>query len=309
LNEKGVPTKKGKGVWHRQVVRQILMNETYTGIFYHNKWNTEGMLSNQYKGKDEKVSMTHRPREEWIGVEVPTIIEKDIFEYAQRLMKESRRRWAGHSKNTYLLSGLVRCGDCGNTMTGRRAKNWGTYVLEYTDIKNTAGAKNQGCGSRIKCEDLDVFVWGTFVNLMSTQGQSLSEVAATKEVGEITSFEQGELERIESELERVKTGRKRLLNFMTNNADVIDEADIRNQLKEMKDKEDHLLKLKEETAALLENMQNEEFNEEILNETIEQYLREDNPELLTIECKQEYLRKVFREIRVYASGKVEFIRM
>jgi site-specific DNA recombinase len=309
LMDKCVPTKKGKGVWHRQVVRQILMNETYTGVFYHNKWNTEGMLANKYRDNDEKISMTHRPREDWIAVECPAIIDKETFVFAQKLLKESRRRWAGTSKNQYLLSGLVRCGDCHNTMTGRRSKNWGTYIFEYSDQKNTAGAKNRGCGNKIKCEDLDAFVWEMFVNLMTTKGQSLSEVAATYEAEETVSFEESELERIENELDRIKSGRKRLLNFLTLNADVVDEDDIRNQLKELKEKEEQLLKIKEEIAALLDSMQNEEFNEEILNETVEQFLQEDNPELLPLEIKQEYLRKIFREIRVHASGKVEFIRM
>ncbi|TYS68841.1 recombinase family protein [Sutcliffiella horikoshii] len=309
LMDKGIPTKKGKGVWHRQVVRQILMNETYSGVYYHNKWNTEGMLGNKYKGKDERIPMTKRPKEEWIPVEVPPIVEKETFEYAQKLLKESRRRWAGHSKNKYLLSGLLRCGDCGNTLTGRRTKNWGKYVLEYTDIKNTAGAKNPGCGNRIKCEELDEFVWNTFVNLMTTKGQVVAEAAVTVEEEETQSFEQGELERIEAELERIKMARQRLINFMVNNADIVDEEDIRNQMKELKSKEEHLTKLKEEVIEMLQNRQHEEFNEEILNETIEQYLREDNPQLLTIERKQDYLRKVFREIRIYSNGKVEFIRL
>ncbi|MCQ6278758.1 zinc ribbon domain-containing protein [Bacillus sp. EB600] len=34
-----------------------------------------------------------------------------------------------------LLSGLLCCGDCGNAMTGRKAKNWGKYVYEYTCLR------------------------------------------------------------------------------------------------------------------------------------------------------------------------------
>lgn len=310
LMDKKIPTKKGKGVWHRQVVRQILLNETYSGVYYHNKWNTEGMLGNKYKqDKDEKIPMTKRPKEEWIPVEVPAIIEKKTFEKAQRLMKESRRRWAGHSKNTYLLSGLVRCGECGNTMTGRRHKNWGTYILEYSDIKNTAGAKKRGCGNRVKCEELDEYAWNYFVDLMTSRSQiSNQEVAASIEETSL-SFEQSELERIKNEIERIKTARKRLLNFMVNNADIVDEEEIRNQLKELKESEEQFLKLKEETSEMLEKSKDEGFQDEILSETVEQFIHEDSIESLTLERKQEYLRKVFREIRVYSDGKIEFIRL
>ncbi|WP_166238500.1 recombinase family protein [Paenibacillus turpanensis] len=308
LSDKRVPTKRG-GVWHRQTVRQILMNETYTGVFYHNKWNTEGMLGNKYRGNKEKVPMTLRPREEWIPVQCPAIIERETFDYAQKLLKESRRRWAGSPKREYLLSGLVRCGDCGNTMPGRRSKNWGKYVTEYTDVKNTAGAKKRGCGKRIKCEELDNFVWETFVNLMVTRGEAAAEAAVASEEDEKASYEQNELERITAELERIKVARQRLIKFLTNNMDVVDEDDVREQLKDLKANEESLLKQKDEIIALLESQQYEEVNEEILNETIEQYLTEESPQLLTIERKQEYLRKVFREIRVYESGKVEFIRL
>lgn len=308
LMDKGIPTKKGKGVWHRQVVRQILMNETYSGVFYHNKWNTEGMLGNKYKDKDERIPMTLRPRDEWIPVECPAIVDRKTFDYAQSLLKESRRRWAGNSKNTYLLSGLVRCGECGNTLTGRRTKNWGKYVFEYSDIKNTAGAKNRGCGNRVKCEELDEYVWNYFVDLMTSRSESANqEIAATIEENSL-SFEESELERIENEIEKIKKARKRLLNFMVNNSDIVDEDEIRNQLKELKVKEAHFLKLKEETAEILEKGKDDDFQDEILSETVEQFLQEDNVESLTLERKRDYLRKVFREIRVYSDGKIEFIR-
>jgi len=308
LMDKGVPTKRGS-VWHRQVVRQILMNETYTGVFYHNKWNTEGMLGNKYRGNKEKVSMKLRPRDEWIPVECPAIIEREKFDYAQKLLKESRRRWAGNPKREYLLSGLVRCGDCGNTMTGRHSKNWNKYIAEYTDIKNTAGAKQRGCGKRIRCEELDDFVWGTFVNLMTTRGQAAAEAAATTEESEQLAFEQNELERVTAELERIKAARQRLIKFLTNNMDVVDEDDIREQLKDLKGNEEKLLQYKNELLSLLESQKYEEQNIEILNETIEQFLAEASPEALPIERKQEFLRKVFREIRIYDNGKVEFYNL
>lgn len=309
LMEKGIPTKKGKGIWHRQVVRQILMNETYTGVFYHNKWKTEGILKNKYVTEDdEKVKVELRSPEEWIPVEVPAIIDKKTFDHAQKLLKESRRRWSRTTKHTYLLSGLLRCGDCGNTMTGRNAKNWDKYVFEYHDIKNTAGAKNRGCGSKIKCEHLDAFVWENFVNFMTTKGKVLAEASATEEIATATTFEESEFQRIESELEKIKTGRKRLISFMAANADIVDEEDIRNQLKELKITEEKLLKTKEEIAQSIEEIQSEDYNEEIFNEVVEEFLISES-ESLTVEKKRHFLRKVVREIRVYSDGRVDFVRM
>ncbi|WP_253805446.1 recombinase family protein [Fictibacillus arsenicus] len=66
LSNKGIPTKRGAKVWHRQVVRQLLMNQVHTGKFHQNRWNTEGMLGNKYKSKEDRVPMKERPKEEWI---------------------------------------------------------------------------------------------------------------------------------------------------------------------------------------------------------------------------------------------------
>lgn len=312
LTENGVPTKRDVGVWHRQVVRQILMNRAYIGEFYQNRWNTEGMLGNRFKSKEDRISMTLRPVEEWILVPCPAIIETDVFEYAQKLIEESRRRSSGAPKNEYFLSGLVRCGDCGNTMTGRKSKNWGKYIFEYTDTKNTAGAKYRGCGSKIKCEDLDSFVWDTFVNVMINKGAVLAEAAAASENAlgnEVMRYEELEQQRINNELERVKTGRKKLLNFMMNNSDVIDEEEIRNQLKELKEKEERLREDLEQIIQQLRHFEDEKFSEEVLLETVEQFLQQSAPESLSLSEKRDFVRRIFREIRVYRDGKVEFIRI
>src|SRR5690625_7740203 len=41
LTDIGVPTARGGKVWHRQVVRQMLMNESYKGTFFINKYDTD----------------------------------------------------------------------------------------------------------------------------------------------------------------------------------------------------------------------------------------------------------------------------
>ncbi len=74
LTELGVPTKRGAKKWHRQVVRQILSNRTYLGEFYQNKWDTSS----------GRVCL--RPREEWILIPCPAIIEPDTFEQVQLIL-------------------------------------------------------------------------------------------------------------------------------------------------------------------------------------------------------------------------------
>lgn len=74
LTKAGVPTKRGASRWHRQVVRQILSNRTYVGEFYQNKWDT----SNN--------TVRLRPREEWIFIPCPPIIEPETFDKTQLIL-------------------------------------------------------------------------------------------------------------------------------------------------------------------------------------------------------------------------------
>ena len=74
LTVQGVPTKRGARLWHRQVVRQILSNRTYIGEFYQNRWDTT------------QRPIRPRPKEEWIYIPCPAIIEREVFDQVQQAL-------------------------------------------------------------------------------------------------------------------------------------------------------------------------------------------------------------------------------
>lgn len=294
LTEQGVPTKKGAAVWHRQVVRQILLNQSYTGEHNQNRWNTEGMLGNRYKEKEDRIPMKERPTDEWIHTSIPPIISEFQFEHAQRLIGESKRRFAKESLRDYLLSGLVRCGECGNTMTGKRAKNWAKYQLEYTDIKNYAGAKHKGCGMRVKCEDLDKSVWDTVLNWLNQPDQIAAAMAEEEEY----TFEKTEMIRIEKDIEKTRNGRKRLIKLFSDGIEDLGEEEIRSELKELTEKEEKLKKQYEELDKKINNLKNMEYSKNMLQEAVDYFVNK-NPELLTVEDRKELIRSVVKEVKVF----------
>jgi site-specific DNA recombinase len=296
LTAQGIPTKRNASQWHRQVVRQILMNPVYTGRFYQNKWNTEGMLGNQFaKTDEEKVRMTQRPKEDWIEIKCPVIIDEDTFKLAKLKLESSRRRWAGKSKQKYMLSGLLRCADCGNTMTGRRSKNWGVYILQYTDIKNTAGAKNKGCGHIVKCEELDNIVWDDFKETLLQRKEHLLNADLDKKQDEFT-LEQIEMQRIESELQRIEKGKRNLLKLVMTMDEVDD--DIQEQLKELKENEKQLELKKAKILEVIKSQ--EESTSESVNEILDKVTELiEKKEDFTIEEKREILRRCVREIHIH----------
>ncbi|OKP97664.1 recombinase family protein [Paenibacillus sp. P46E] len=295
LTSKGVPTKRGASMWHRQVVRQIIMNRAYIGEFYQNRWNTEGMLGNKHRNDEEKIPMKERPKDEWILLPCPPLIDEAQFEHAQILLSESRRRWAQKSKHPYLLSGLLRCGDCGNTMTGRLSNNWGKKVPEYTDIKNTAGAKSKGCGRRIKAHLIEEQVWDQVTTWLNNPDEI---AAALQEEKTKEPFETAEIMRIEKEIEKTKNSRKKLIKLFSVSEDAIAEEDIRQELKELTQKEEGLNAQLIELSHMLNSAQNTEYNIHVLMEAVQHYLSKGQAEL-TFEEKRDLIRQVVREIRVY----------
>jgi site-specific DNA recombinase len=297
LTRLGIPTKKNAAAWSKQVIRQILMNRTYIGEFYHNRWNTEGMLGNKYKDFSERIPIRKRPEKEWIMVSCPPIIEKDVFLYAQEILEQSRRRWAGTSKRNYLLSGLLRCGICGNTMTGRKSSNWGKCIYEYTDKKRTAGASHQGCGTRIMAEELESTVWTFILQLLIQESHRVDEHVASKEKV-LASFEEIELNRINKELNTIASGRKNLIHALTRIARELGEADIeeiRRQIRQLRDTEEQLLERKEEIQAWQQSQKEDLLHPNIAQRAVQYYLSE-NKHLITPQDKKNLIRMLIREI-------------
>lgn len=295
LTEKQVSTKKNTGVWHRQVVRQILMNKTYIGEFYQNKWNAEGMLANK-TDSEVYVPVSKRPKKEWILIPCPPIINREKFEYAQKLIQESRRRWAKKSRHKYLLSGLVRCGECSNTMTGRKGKNWGRYEYEYTDKKNYSGAKNPGCGQRIKCIDLDTIVWDKVLEWLKDT-EKISDAAEKESKSSGVSYEEAELERVEKELKKIEMSKKRMLDlYAQSDEDIM--GDVKKTLMELKEKEKNLIIQKNKVEEELADLNQMNHIKNILREAVDYYFNK-NPGGLTFEDKQKIIRSIVREVRVF----------
>ena len=126
LNEKGVPTRGGRG-WSLVTVRDVLRNRSYLGT---------------YTRFGLRVPANH-----------PAIIDRDDFRLAQEKMERGRtRRRASHPSEPFLLSGLAYCANCGNRMMGvSRRQGWrrkdGTSSVGQYRYYQCQSRANQGtCG-------------------------------------------------------------------------------------------------------------------------------------------------------------------
>ncbi|MFA5127247.1 MAG: recombinase family protein [Patescibacteria group bacterium] len=111
LEEKGIKTHLGLKLWDTEKLRHILTNTTYYGIKYFNKTKYEKKPEKSiYKIKYGK--RIEKDKSEWIAVKVPAIISKGLFDKVQKRLDKNKKVYKKKSEEQ-LLSGLIRCGNCG----------------------------------------------------------------------------------------------------------------------------------------------------------------------------------------------------
>jgi hypothetical protein len=108
------------------------------------------------------------PREEWIAIPVPAIVDAGLFETVQAQLDENRRRKRdGRRRLGWLLQGLVVCRQCGyafygkmarGTVGGRQPADYGYYRCTGTDAYRFGGQAL--CGNRsVRSDKLEQAVW------------------------------------------------------------------------------------------------------------------------------------------------------
>ena len=110
LNEDGVSSPKGKR-WGRGQVHRLLTNEIYTGTLV---WGTNGKYH-----RDSGLAPVR------VANAFPGIIDPPTFQALQSDLRGRAPRVAAPRRvsSPYLLSGLLRCAECGASMYGMAAKS------------------------------------------------------------------------------------------------------------------------------------------------------------------------------------------
>jgi len=292
LTNIGIPTARGGKVWHRQVVRQILLNESYTGTYYQNKYDTEGDYVNKQAGEAYEAGKL-RPREEWIEMNIPRIIPQEQFEFAQVLLKQSRRRYESLQKHSYLLSGLVRCGRCGETMNGRKRKSHGKNYYVYECRKNYAGAKSRGCGRMMSENKLNNHVWKQMFSFINNPVQVTNyEKVPVKKI-----YIEDEINHLKERIENTKRGRSRLLTLVSMSEEELDIEEIKDKIRELQHYEEELRKHLEKLQSENVDVHTIENTTRLLEKALEYYMTLNGENLNTKE-KQKILRMIIEEVEV-----------
>ncbi|MDP9365381.1 MAG: recombinase family protein [Chloroflexota bacterium] len=103
--------------WDPHTVARILRNETHKGVWH---WNKTRRVK-----RGDRVVQEPRPREDWLTLAVPAIVDDAIWERAQGQLDRNKTTARRNAKREYLLRGLVTCPSCGRRWTGRYKNHLG----------------------------------------------------------------------------------------------------------------------------------------------------------------------------------------
>jgi site-specific DNA recombinase len=188
-----------------------LINTAYYGDFRYGKKN---YVDGKGKGIDTPDAI--------IIIPVPPIISQETFEIAQRKMIDIRRKWGGLKRNEYLLSGIITCTDCGNTMTGVARNNWGKKGRGYTCRKSGSTSLKLGCHpvKVIEASALEESIWEKIKGLLTDPKQLIAEIK--ENIPQQNSFFD-ELGRIEIRQKETEKGRNNLIEAISSGYLELDE--------------------------------------------------------------------------------------
>lgn len=216
LNDRGIPSPKGKQ-WAKGTVSRICRNQTYTGVLHLNQYNSEGMKANRYRPENERLSTSIRPKDQWIPIDVPRIIDDVLWRRVQEQRRRAKRLHPGTSKANYLLSGLCRCGLCGYTIHGFLTRPKGKMRRYYV-----CTTRNPGIRDVPKCEQpyhpadgLEKAVWKQVASWIRNPESLQEALRGQNEAADAPSkLARDEKQMLEDTLAKATKERARLLDVL-----------------------------------------------------------------------------------------------
>ena len=164
LTDEEIPTQTGKLTWLQSRVHHILGNATYTGSWVYGKY--------RHVSTEDGMNVYDQPRDTWIEIPVPQVIDDKTWERAQKLKKQRSIKAKRNTKVLYLLQHLLKCGECGRNFHTRAS--WTTtsvrkgkaYTYELTTPRryymcNGTLSLRLRCRERpyIRAEQLEEPIW------------------------------------------------------------------------------------------------------------------------------------------------------
>ncbi|HWA28086.1 MAG TPA: recombinase family protein [Lacunisphaera sp.] len=219
LEKQGVLSPSGHKRWSASTVKTMLDNPAYKGAAAYGK-TCRGPLRSRLRpirgssgiprgGR----SIYHAPREQWISIAVPAIVEQSLFEQVAEQLEENRKRFRQRRSGAiHLLQGLLMCVHCGYGCYGTQSHSskYGYY--------RCVGSQPYRCGGKALCsvkavrqDMLDEAVWNDVRQLLSDPARVHRELQRRID-GEDAQAQQQTHKKLQSQTNKLRRGIARLID-------------------------------------------------------------------------------------------------
>ena len=241
---------------------------------------------------------TARPREEWIELPVPAIVELGVFEQAQRRRAENRRFSGRKTIEPTLLQGLCVCAECGYTM-GRNSGSGGRpgrrHYYRCHGIDGWRRPQGAVCDNPpVRADTLDTAVWNEALALLEHPELIQSEINRRLAAANETVSHDRRVEALRVEARGIQAQTRRLL-------DAYQEGLV--GLDELRERNGPLQTRQRAILSELDALQTAKLDREsqlALATTVQRFLERmrDAARSLSIVERQRIVRLLVREVRI-----------
>ena len=178
--------RSGHRSWSPSVVHHILADRVYAGTAYANRYRYVPPAKPRSRGPRTGMNSCRqlRPREEWIPIPVPAIIDQATYERAQaQLARNAQLSFRHNTKYRYLLRCLLTCKTCGLAMYGvtykatARQPERRYYQCHGKDC--VLSAREEKCHQRpARAEELEAAIWQHVEQLLSEPERLVAQFQA-----------------------------------------------------------------------------------------------------------------------------------
>ncbi len=171
LHRLGIPPRKSKrGVWSTSTLSTMLKNKIYIGQAH---WGAsfaivpENPIKHEKYKKNKKTSRRTRPEDQWEIINIPPILDKDLFDRANAQLRKNFETLGRNKKNNFLLAGSIFC-NCGGRRAGEGVQHGKHLYYRCSNRVRTFPLPPTCKEAGINAKIVDEVVWNNIQAIMSS---------------------------------------------------------------------------------------------------------------------------------------------
>lgn len=202
-------TRSGR-LFGKNSLHDILRNQKYCGTYMYNRVAKRPNGSRNNHAAPSENTIINRGS-------IPAIISEEDFAMAQQVLNARRKKQGMFkAKHEYLLSGLMRCGECGSSYTGRVQSSHGKKYFYYICV-DTHMHGSQNCeGPRLKAAPTEDAVVSALLDRFPEEDLDRIIAAAANKLQNLPGTD--------DKLKSLQNKKARLTTRMNNLYDVIEQG-------------------------------------------------------------------------------------